>query len=729
MQEQVLSEVGFSVDAGLIQRLGYELVGKAETAVSELIKNSYDADATTVEVSFIDTEEEGGTLIIEDNGSGMTRTQLLNGFMRISSSDKLHNPTSSKYKRTKAGRKGIGRFAAQRLGKQLTIITQSSESEEAIRLSIDWNEFYNDRDLTSIKFPLEYEKKAKDEGTTLIIRQMRDKWTEASISRVYRYVMDLFQPDYLSDYSKNHQLASRGESFFKVNFYQTLDNEKTPILNEQTVIFDKALAVFEGFIDQEHKGIVRVRSKSLDIEDTISLYYDEKKKTIYNALSNVSFKIYYFIYNRPQYYGDDGISRNDLKQIERLSQNASGVRLYRNGFRVLPYGEPSDDWTNIDKRWSSESGVTNIPFSNKNLFGFVEIIDAEGASFEETASREGLIENEAFVQLSEFIHIALKAARGKVAERITLFKEKLNNDDYTTESDNKKKNAQELIDGLKKGVNKLQTAVVSNRLVDSEVNNVLNIISQFEGTVSNLLEETGMLRVLAGLGLTIGEFTHEIKQFQPTLYGHILQLRKAITDAELLGHINALNSEFDSLFEYTKFFSSSISNNTSRGKEPIDLLEFIELFRQSINNDLSKNIIDFEVSPYDYDIETIPMHKSEWSSILYNLYTNSRKAIKRAQVLGKILIEIGLEGNDIYLNFQDNGDGIPEENRNRVFNAFFSTSTPSSFNAPQEEQLVGTGLGLKIIKDIVLSYNGRINLIEATQGYSTCFQIIIPNNI
>lgn len=727
MQEQILSEVGFSVDAGLIQRLGYELVGKAETAVSELIKNSYDADSTIVEVSFVDTNEEGGTLIIEDNGSGMTRTQLLNGFMRISSSDKLHNPTSSKYKRTKAGRKGIGRFAAQRLGKRLTIITQSRESEDSIRLSIDWNEFYNDRDLTSIKFPLEFEKKTKDEGTTLVIRQMRDKWTEASITRIYRYVMDLFQPDYLSEYSKNQQIASQRENIFKVNFYQVVNNEKTPILNEKIGIFNKSLAVFEGFIDQEHKGIVKVISKKLDINDTISLYYDEKEKIFYNALSNVSFKIHYFIYNRPQYYRD-GISRLELKQIERLSQNASGVRLYRNGFRVLPFGEPSNDWTNIDKRWSSESGVINVPLSNKNLFGFVEIIDSEGSSFEETSSREGLIENEAFIQLSDFINKSLVRARRSIAEKITLFKEKQDKDDYTAYSDNKKENAQELIDGLKKEFNKLQTAAVSNGLEESEANSVLNIISQFEGTVSNLLEETGMLRVLAGLGLTIGEFTHEIKQFQPTLYGHILQLKRAITDAELLGHINALNSEFNSLFEYTKFFSSSISNNTSRGKEPIDLLEFIGLFRQSINNDLSKNAIAFDVAPYDYDIETIPMHKSEWSSILYNLYTNSRKAIKRAHVLGKILIEIGLEGKDIYLNFQDNGDGIPEKNRERVFNAFFSTSTPSGFNAPQEEQLVGTGLGLKIIKDIVLSYNGRIDLIKANQGYSTCFQIIIPNN-
>ena len=120
-----------------------------------------------------------------------------------------------------------------------------------------------------------------------------------------------------------------------------------------------------------------------------------------------------------------------------MSKTASGVRLYRNGFRVLPYGEPKDDWTNIDKRWSAESGKTNIPLSNQNLFGFVEIIDPTGNAFEETASREGLIENDAFNQLSDFINKSLVAVRGRIAEKIKVFKETQNKDDFTQNSDYK----------------------------------------------------------------------------------------------------------------------------------------------------------------------------------------------------------------------------------------------------------------------------------------------------
>src|SRR5688572_6381281 len=87
-----ITSISFKVDSGLIDRLGRELVGKAETAVSELIKNSYDADSRNVRVEFIDTVIPGGTLIIDDDGLGMSIDQLVDGFMTISSTDKLHNP-------------------------------------------------------------------------------------------------------------------------------------------------------------------------------------------------------------------------------------------------------------------------------------------------------------------------------------------------------------------------------------------------------------------------------------------------------------------------------------------------------------------------------------------------------------------------------------------------------------------------------------------------------------
>ena len=116
--------VRFSVDASHISRLGRELVVKKETAVSELVKNAYDADATQVTLTFENVDLSGGRLTIEDDGHGMIREQLIAGFMRLSTTDKIHTPYSPRFHRLRAGSKGIGRFAAHRLGKKLTIITQ-----------------------------------------------------------------------------------------------------------------------------------------------------------------------------------------------------------------------------------------------------------------------------------------------------------------------------------------------------------------------------------------------------------------------------------------------------------------------------------------------------------------------------------------------------------------------------------------------------------------------------
>lgn len=160
-----------------------------------MVKNSYDADATKVKIKFESSDNVGGTLYIEDNGTGMTREQLINGFMRISSTSKIHQPLSDKYNRKRAGQKGIGRFAVQRLGQKLTITTQTANSSQALVLSINWDDYASDTELLAVNNKIFVkENKERDEGTTLKIEFLKDKWSEASIKRIYNYVADILQP-------------------------------------------------------------------------------------------------------------------------------------------------------------------------------------------------------------------------------------------------------------------------------------------------------------------------------------------------------------------------------------------------------------------------------------------------------------------------------------------------------------------------------------------------------
>lgn len=720
-----IEEVGFTVDSGLINRLGIELVGKAETAVSELIKNAYDADATEVTVEFINTDEKGGTLIITDNGLGMTEEQLINGFMRISSTDKIHNPKSLRFGRTRAGKKGIGRFATQRLGEHLTIRTQAVESQQLTQIDIDWNLYVSDTDLETIKFPLTRESlEIQRNGTCLIISRLREKWTKSSIEKIFSYVNSLFQPNYLSDRSKESNIAVITESSFKFTFY------KDGILVKNTIedFYDKALVAIEGYVSDNHEGIVSIDSLQLkdDIHIIEKVEYEDRNAgntvELFPALANVRFKAYYFIYEKDKY---KSISSNDLKVLKELSNSIGGVRLYRNGFRVLPFGEPTDDWIHINQRWTGVSG-TNIPFSTKHLFGFVEIIDDETAGqamFQETSSREGLIENESFRQLVNFVYAALEITRRKLQPLIDGLKKKksYNKTDITISSELKNKSDSEAIDSY---VHEIASAIDNNDSYNQEEKAQKKAEVEIRASkLRELIKENEMLRVLASLGLSIGEFAHEVGILQNYIANHIYSLSTCISDIKAQEYLDGITNNFEELFGYTNYFGVAVSQNLDREKKPVEINLVVRQFINTI-----KGGIPIEVNQLNYGAVTIPMHLSEWSSILSNLYSNSKKAIKRKRCEGKILIQIGIDKDNTFLLFNDNGDGIKETDKKHVFDAFFTTSKPIGFDSPSNEQLIGTGLGLKIIQDIVLANKGTIEIVEPAEGYSTCFKITIPKN-
>src|SRR5262249_229113 len=148
----------FSVDAGVLARLGRELVVRHETALSELVKNAYDADARRVIVRIMGPDH--GTYIeIADDGTGMTLETLSDGFMRLATTDKVEPPLAPELRRRRAGRKGIGRFAAERLGRRLVLTTATKETDSALKMEIEWDQFAPGKELSAISIPVKLDKK------------------------------------------------------------------------------------------------------------------------------------------------------------------------------------------------------------------------------------------------------------------------------------------------------------------------------------------------------------------------------------------------------------------------------------------------------------------------------------------------------------------------------------------------------------------------------------------
>jgi signal transduction histidine kinase len=720
--------IRFSVDAGVIDRLGTELVARQETAVSELVKNAYDADAKKVILKFEDSDSIGGTLFIEDDGLGMTRDQLVNGFMRISSTDKLRNPLSERFNRKRAGQKGIGRFAVQRLGEKLTITTQTLEGDFALVLTIDWNQYQGDTDLVNITNKIITVPKRKEEGTTLKIEGLKDRWSQAAIKRIYRYVSAIIQPFPLSEQDENlndnNEIIDPG---FKTVFKKFENDKSITIADESSMIYDHALAEIEGWIDDNGLGIYSVISKQLKIEEygEIGSDPDDMSKP-FSELKKIRFKAYYYIYNAGL------IPKMHETSIKKSARISGGIRLYRNGFRVLPYGEPGDDWLKLDKSVTRRSILP--VHNNLNFFGFVELTDRE-KTFNETSSREGLLENEALIQLQNFIYRTLMTCVLKIAEvrNIKIVSGQQKEGKLYEKIEVRIKDIAHTLEALdlelEKEEGSLQVKSRRRKKIQKLKKDIEQVAELQKEETSKMLKEKSMLRVLSSVGITIGQFIHEVRDYLINMESDVnFLLEKLRSDTVLLERVLILEKNIATFQSYTSYFDNVISQNVIRELKPIEIQNTSEKFWTSIHNDAEKSDIVFNIPQRNgYYLYTLPMHPSEWSSILFNFYTNAKKAIKRTKKKGEIKIECGTDTKYVYLEFSDTGDGISEENEEKIFDEFFTTTSPNSLEEiDASNEITGTGLGLKIVKDIVSSYRGNIQVVSPKEGFSTCLRIEIP---
>ena len=409
----------FKTRARVIQQLGRQLIRNESIALLELIKNSYDADASfcKVEMTSVDSKNEG-EITITDDGEGMDESILSNVWLEIGTSykqdlaNKEDTKRTPKYNRLRLGEKGIGRFGVHRLGNFIRIVTRKSDKEEYV-MTINWGEICHkdekdkDKDIKYLEdIPVNIEPRPPERfknttGTEIIIQKLHDSWTRKMVRDCYRSVVSLNSPFDSSDSFRTEMILDDDEWIKDLPTFEEIDEYK--LFSFDILMEGNEIQTFKyEFIPWGTMSKLKYRCIThTDKEMKISTrMVHGNQKEIKLDVGPVRFKG--IIFDRDTRTLDLGVQNK--KMLKDYLNINGGIRIFRDNMRVLNYGEPGNDWLNLDGR------RVNIPakrISNNIIIGAVYLDREKSNNLIEKTNREGFIENEAYWELCDAVRYAI----------------------------------------------------------------------------------------------------------------------------------------------------------------------------------------------------------------------------------------------------------------------------------------------------------------------------------
>lgn len=357
--ESKKEKLNFSVSTHIKDIIGRDLITSDIIAIFELVKNSYDANAKNVYIKISPLED---TIIIADDGHGMSYEDLKNKWLFLAYSEK-----TDQSKRAYAGSKGIGRFSADRLGSELVL--RSKKNDMISEIIVDWRLFQNNQKEEFTTIDVDYSRLETDDfldknksGTMLTIHGLRDKWTLERVQKVEKDLAALINPINTDESSLKIEIEYSGHDgeYFKI--------VKNPI---KEVLIEKTASISASI---KHEII------SIELKDSGKIIYSVKLKN-HTILQNIDFLIYYM--NTKAKLNFNLIMKENLL-------NYGNIFVYKNNFRVMPYGEPDYDTFNLNMR---KTQGYNRYLGLRETLGWISITDINN-EFKEVSSRDaGFIKN------------------------------------------------------------------------------------------------------------------------------------------------------------------------------------------------------------------------------------------------------------------------------------------------------------------------------------------------
>ena len=387
----------FRVSAELKNILGRDLITSPDIAILELVKNSYDAHASKVEITFDDDY-----LSIADNGKGMSKKDLIDKWLFVAYSAKSDGTEDQnyrdKFKRHYAGAKGIGRLSCDRLAKNLVLTTRSAEENETEVLHVDWSRFelHKQTEFDTIDIPHETFDSipafplSSPTGTILEFTNLHSSWARENVIRLKRSLEKMINP------------FSGTDDDFQIEII-------APKMKEEDAKAESQHEVVNGVIENSIADVLKLKTTEIEshihegkIHTTLTdrgivMYEIEEPNKDFSLLSSASISLFYL--NRSAKYSFT--SRMGIEPV-----NYGNVFLFRNGFRILPFGEFNDDSWGLNQR--QQQGYKRF-LGTRDLFGRVDVEADNPELIKEVSSRDGgLIKTAASQQLMDYFSLIHK---------------------------------------------------------------------------------------------------------------------------------------------------------------------------------------------------------------------------------------------------------------------------------------------------------------------------------
>jgi signal transduction histidine kinase len=710
--------------------LGEQLIKNERIALSELAKNSYDADASWVKMSFLNFGPQlevtpKSSIIIEDDGCGMgldvIRDHWLSPATPVKKLAKLSKDTTPSGRKIQ-GEKGIGRFAVLKLGKTAIVTTRPIKSDKEYVVNFDFSKYDDDfltengkpKDLYLEDLSVEVETRPakvicaqaeslggrtftrKPHGTRVEIANLKGAW---SLDKVGNVMRDLMRLQSIFDRPKDKHALGDSSSFNAFVYIDGRDYEDPKanyVSRLLTLLTDNSVFRVENGLYSEPKRLftfkLNGKSQVLSLKDTaltglrvFRTHFGEGGEVLTRrgtACGSFAFGFYVFDFatNAPPKFHLDKEDKEIIKDHR--------IYLYRDGIRVYPYGEPDDDWLRIDA-WRGTISAGQF-LSNDQVVGFVNISERGNPQLKDKTNREGLIETgnptDDFICLLQTFLAYVRAKpyaqyRERLIERhaINVFKEEQVGKDFGEIKAAAKGNPQ-----LTKLLDKAEKHYKAER--------------QF------LVQRAETTEDLAGVGLSVETASHDIKAVMSRTLSKLdalvaLGLSKGQVDLEklfedltslrgMMGFIDAQLRDIQLLFRSAK----------SRRKD-IRVRDIVDKVTRIYDRSISKAKIELSIEEVGGPL-VAKTTDAVLLQLLLNLFDNAVYWLE-ASAQTKKKIQLRLDGKQNILIFADNGPGVRGDDAPYIFEPFYS--------GKGEE---GRGLGLYIARQLLERHDYSIGLAE-----------------